>query len=213
MEANLAGATIVGVGLRYMGLGDVPNGIEAFGQYPLTTAIAVEVGAAARVVEPVVPSQENLIYIAYQGDPDTTFQCPIPNDLAVVALNGEFTPFPVLRTKSLSGGMHVRAGVEFAAVEQQLLTLSSDYKAGNSQFPAARSASPAMTFAVGPAIGFAADAYAGKRFGLRFKGGLRWTMSPEPDYGNIDPTTGQMSELKDVITTTASWAIDFVVAL
>lgn len=208
----LAGGLVLGGGVRDMEHGGLVSGVQAFAQYPLTPSFRIEGGAAIRIPGVRDSTGQELVVIAYESNPDTTFKYPMTWDSAVIAGMADWTPVPALRSGRLSGALHLRAGLEARLVALDFGSISDEYKRGDTAEPMTMESSPASEFRLSPAVGVAFDAWLGGRFGLRWTGTERFTYEQEPDYGNRS-ADGEPLPLDKGVFPSVVWSLDFVVVL
>ncbi len=188
-------------------------GVHGSVGYRVLPTLSLDVGLFA-CLDPGVPSDldQTLLDIAFQGDPNTTLQVPARYDAAAIDVLADWSVVERPPDEGLSGGIALLGGLSARLRANEVLIVSDDYKAGvEGAEPAAVGSVLDPTFAVGPAAGFALEGLYGPHLGLRWTGLARAAWEEEPDYGNIDPQTGQPEALDSELTVSLVWSLDAVV--
>ena len=159
---------------------------------------------------------KTLLDIAYQGDPNTSFQQPLDRLQLGTAFSARYSP--VYGKINLIGegvanfDVYGTGGLGIALITKDVATVSDDYKNGvEGADPVDLAENPATQASPAVNLGAGFDFFISQSVALKLDARTLLFIGPEAAYGNVDPTTGQAAELKDelqsVFITTAGISI------
>lgn len=150
---------------------------------------------------------KTLLDIAFQGDPATTFQQPLDRFTLGAMFGARWSPvygkINLVGESVLNLDWYGVTGPGLVVISNDTATVSDEYKAcgGCSDDPnvnpvATNTNAPTSTFFAWQ-LGIGFNFFLSQSIALRLDARGLLYYGPEPDYGNIDPTTGQKEELQD----------------
>ncbi|MBM4364879.1 MAG: outer membrane beta-barrel domain-containing protein [Deltaproteobacteria bacterium] len=158
---------------------------------------------------------KTLLDIAYQGDPNTTFQQPLDSLQGGAAFSLRYAPvygkINLIGEGVINFDVYGTAGLGLLLIRKDVAVVSEDYKSGVegadpvSLISADPAAAPALNLGVG--LNF----FLSQSISLKLDARTLAYIGKEADYGNIDPQTGQPealdTELQSQFVTTAGVSI------
>jgi outer membrane beta-barrel protein len=208
-------------------LGYVPNNSfadvyvgGAFLAYHFSESFAVE---AAVMYSPntgnagIKGLTKTLLDIAYQSDPETTFQQPIDRLSLASAFSARWAPIygkiNLVGEGVVNFDVYGTAGVGLLAISKDVATVSPEYRSGESTDPVALESQPETVFNPAVNLGAGLDFFISPTVAIKLDARTLVFVGQEADYiaGDIDPTTGQQqqldNELQSVLITTGGVSI------
>lgn len=208
-------------------LGYVPNNSfadiyvgGAFLAYHFSESLSVE---AAVMYSPntgttgVKNLTRTLLDIAYQGDPDTTFQQPIDRLTLATAFSARWSPvygkINLIGEGVVNFDVYGTGGIGLLAISKDVAVVSDDYRNGESTDPVALEPNAEQFFTPGLNLGVGLDLFLSPTVAIKLDARTLVYIGQEADYisGDIDPITGQQqvldSEVQSVFITTGGISI------
>lgn len=146
---------------------------------------------------------KTLLDIAYQGDPNTTFQQPLDRYSLGLMLGARWSPvygkINLVGEGVLNLDWYGVAGVGLVMITADTATVSEAYRACDGacdENPVSTNPDADQNGYFGGQIGFGFNFFLTQTIALRLDARGLLYYGPEPDYGNVDPATGQAIPLE-----------------
>jgi len=146
-----------------------------------------------------------LLDIAYQGDPDTTFQQPIDRMSLGTAFSARWSPvygkINLIGEGVVNFDVYGTGGVGLLAISKDVATVDEAYRSGESPDPVYLEPNPQQVFAPALNLGVGMNIFLSPTVALKLDARTMIYIGQEADYivGDIDPTTGQQQVLEDEV--------------
>jgi outer membrane beta-barrel protein len=145
---------------------------------------------------------KTLLDIAYQGDPNTSFQQPLDKMQLATAFSARYAPvygkINLIGEGVVNFDVYGTGGIGLLLITKDIATVSDCYKNGDTGCdPVQLEAAPATQPSPAVNLGAGFDFFISQSVALKLDARTLLYVGPEPDYGNIDPQTGEAVPLKD----------------
>lgn len=146
-----------------------------------------------------------LLDIAYQGDPDTTFQQPIDRLALATAFSARWSPvygkINLIGEGVVNFDVYGTGGIGLLAISKDIAVVSDAYRAGETPDPVSLEPNPQQAFTPALNLGVGMNLFLSPTVALKLDARTMVYIGKEADYivGDIDPTTGQQQVLDDEV--------------
>jgi len=160
---------------------------------------------------------KTLLDIAWQSDPETTFQQPIDRLQLATAFSARWAPvygkINLIGEGVVNFDLYGTGGVGLLAISKDVATVSDEYRNSGEGDPVALETQPTTQFSPAVNLGIGLDFFISPTIAIKLDARTMAFVGPEADYiaGDIDPTTNQPqhldNELQSVFITTGGVSI------